>query len=122
MGNTYTCLGEYEEAIRCQQASIEIAQEIGDCWGCAAAMCNLGDAYRLSKQFDAAISSLLNSLLIFDSLQASQIETVMVLLTQIAFDLGIEEYVELLEKHLVIILDNQGQEAVVTLRKHLFEE
>lgn len=30
MGNTYTCLGEYEEAIRCQQASIEIAQEIGD--------------------------------------------------------------------------------------------
>ena len=122
MGNTYICLEHYEEAIRCQQGSIEIAQKIGDRWGCAAAMCNLGDAYRLSRQFDAAVPSLLNSLLIFDSLQASQIETVMVLLTQIAFELGIEEYIELLEKHLMPIQELQGKEAALRLRTHMFEE
>lgn len=112
----------YKEAIRCQQASIEITQGMGDRWGCAAAMYNLGDGYRLSKQFDLAVSSLLNSLLIFDSLQASQIETVMVLLTQIAFEVGIEEYIELLEKHLATIQEAQGEDTVLRLRKHLFEE
>jgi hypothetical protein len=46
----------------------------------------------------------------------------MMLLTQIAFEIGIEEHIELLEKHLAIIQDAQGEEAVVTLRHHLFEE
>lgn len=46
----------------------------------------------------------------------------MVLLTQIAFEVGIQEYIEWLEKHLATIQDAQGEEAVATLRCHLFEE
>nr|WP_284681738.1 tetratricopeptide repeat protein [Adonisia turfae] len=122
LGNTYTCLESYAEAIDCQQASIEIAQEIGDSWGQAAALCNLGDTYRLSEQFVQAMDSLLHSLLIFDALGAPQVETVMVLLTQIAFTTGIETYTELLEQHLVTIEQIQGEEAISRLRKYLFEE
>lgn len=121
MGNTYACLENYEEAIRCQHASIEHFRDIGDRWGCAAAMCNLGDAYRLSEDFDQAALWLLNSLIIFDALQAAQIETVMLLLTQVAFSVGIENYIELLEKHLLAIQVEQGEEIVQSLRSHLFE-
>lgn len=121
MGNTYTCLEQYEEAIRCQQTSLEIAQELGDTWGCAAAMCNLGDAYRLSGQFDAAVSHLLNSLLLFDSLQAPQVRVVFRLLIQIAHEVGIEAYGALLEKNLVAMQDTKGEEAIAKLRPYLYE-
>ncbi|NER00934.1 MAG: hypothetical protein F6K30_30300, partial [Cyanothece sp. SIO2G6] len=74
------------------------------------------------KQFDWAVLSLLNSLMLFDFLQSAQIETVMVLLTQIVFEVGIEAYVELIEKHLATIQSVLGEEVVLKLRKHLFEE
>ena len=122
MGNTYTCLSQYEEAIQCQKASIKIAHDIGDYWGYAAALCNLGDAYRLSRKFDEAVISLLNSMVNFDLLQSPQIETVMILLTQIAFEIGIEDYIELLENHLVTIEKMYGKEIILKLREHLFEE
>ena len=58
----------------------------------------------------------------FDLLQSPQIETVMILLTQIAFEIGIEDYIELLENHLVTIEEMHGKETILKLRKHLFEE
>ncbi len=46
----------------------------------------------------------------------------MVMLTQIAFEVGIEEYIELLKRHLMTIREFQGEKATLRLRQHLFEE
>ena len=46
----------------------------------------------------------------------------MLLLTQVAFSVGIENYIDLLEKHLLTIQVDQGKEIAQSLRSHLFEQ
>lgn len=122
LGNTYVCMGQYQQAIECQRKSLEIASKIGDRWTYGIATYNLGDAFRLMKKFSKALSSLLESLYIFDMLQVPQTVTAMEVLTQIALEIGLDDYTELLEMELQNIEAEQGREVVASLRKYLFEE
>ncbi|MBD2180340.1 tetratricopeptide repeat protein [Planktothrix sp. FACHB-1355] len=122
LGNTYTCLKQYETAIEYHKQSLGIAAGIGDKWAAAAAIHNLSDAYRLLKQFDLAALLGMRSLYIFACIQSPEMETAMMTLSKIALEIGIEEYAEIIEEQLQVIKQEEGgEQAVVGLRQLLFE-
>ena len=55
LGNAYTALGQYEQAIDHYQQSLSIAREIGDRQGEVNALGNLGLAYSWLEQYEQAI-------------------------------------------------------------------
>jgi tetratricopeptide (TPR) repeat protein len=55
LGGTFTDLAEFDKAIDYSQQSLTIAREIGNDQGEAAALGNLGVAYRLQGNYDKAI-------------------------------------------------------------------
>ncbi|NJN11058.1 MAG: tetratricopeptide repeat protein [Richelia sp. RM1_1_1] len=122
LGNTYTCLGEYEKAIECHKQSLAISAGLKDNFAAAAAIHNLSDAYRLQKDFALAVSMGMRSLHIFDCINSPQAEMAMITLSKIALEIGLEEYVTVVEEQLEIIKQQKGGEAAVErLRELLFE-
>lgn len=122
LGNTYTCLGEYEKAIECHKQSLAISVGLKDNFAAGAAIHNLSDAYRLQKDFALAVSMGMRSLHIFDCINSPQAEMAMITLSKIALEIGLEEYVTVVEEQLEIIKQQKGGEAAVErLRELLFE-
>ena len=68
MGNVYLRQGHYEQAFQFSLKSLELERELGDRWGIAASLHNLGDIKLQQAQYKAALGFYQESLVILGEL------------------------------------------------------
>ena len=98
LGNVHYLQGNYPEAVKLYEQSLEIARELGDRFGIALDLGQMGRIKEKSKDFEGALSDYITALSIFEELRSPYRDTTKKLIARLRETMGKEAFQEALSR------------------------